>query len=135
MEDAEEEIGLGDIEGYSYSSEDVSSSSDRATDFHPTAGKTYGKGRTVLQDIDDKDKYKTERRSNVYFLFMSRQDFEMGAWLSQSNASSSQIDDFLRLSYVYNNFPALNCTPLTYHYRLRNEEVSLSGLPKSSIRS
>ncbi len=68
MEDAEEEIGLGDIEGYSYSSEDVSSSSDRATDFHPTAGKTYGKGRTVLQDIDDKDKYKTERRSNVYFL-------------------------------------------------------------------
>ncbi len=58
------------------------------------------RGRTILQEIDDKDNYGMEREKNVYFSFMSRQDFEMGAWLSQSNASMSQIDAFLKLSYV-----------------------------------
>lgn len=101
LEDADEDdAGLGDIEGHSYSSDSTSSSSDRHTEFHPTAGRIYGKGRTILQEVDDKDQFKTERIKNVYYPFMSRQDFEMGAWLSQSNVSMSQIDDFLKLSYV-----------------------------------
>ncbi len=96
-DDDSDDSGMGDV----YCSEDDAPPRSKTfTKFHPTAGKVYGKGRTILQEIDDKDKYKTERKTNVYYPFMSRQDFEMGAWLSQSNASMSQIDDFLKLSYV-----------------------------------
>lgn len=90
--------GLGDVDGWDQ--DETPSRSKNFTKCHPTAGRVYGKGRTILQEIDDKDPYKTERKSNLYYPFRSRQDFEMGAWLSQSNASMSQIDDFLKLSYV-----------------------------------
>ncbi len=89
--------GLGDVIG---DDDDCPSLSKNYTEPHPTAGKIYGKGRTILQEIDDKDDCKAERRENLYYPFMSLQDFEMGAWLSQSNASMSQIDAFLKLSYV-----------------------------------
>ncbi len=63
-------------------------------------GRFMERDATILQEIDDKDDCKAERRENLYYPFMSLQDFEMGAWLSQSNASMSQIDAFLKLSYV-----------------------------------
>ncbi len=94
-----DDSGLGDVDGYN-SDDEPSRSATNYIKPHPTAGKIYGKGRTILQEIDDKDEYKKERKTNVYHPFMSRQDFEMGAWLSQSNASMSQIDDFLKLPYV-----------------------------------
>ncbi len=78
----------------------ASSRSKTYTESHPTAGKIYGKGRTILEEINDKDGAKAERNKNVYYPFVSRMDFEMGAWLSQSNTSMSQIDDFLKLDYV-----------------------------------
>ncbi len=90
--------GLGDVSGCS--SDDTPSRSKNYTESHPTAGKIFGKGRTILQEIDDKDDVKSERSGNIYFPFISRQDFEMGAWLSQCNASMSQIDHFLKLEYV-----------------------------------
>ncbi len=92
--------GLGDVDAYSSDSNGAHSPSKSYTKLHPTAGKIYGKGRTFLQEIDDKDDAKTDRRTNVYYPFMSRQDFEMGAWLSESNVSRSQIEHFLKLEYV-----------------------------------
>ncbi len=51
----------------------------------------------------------------------------MGAWLSESNASMSQIDHFLKLEYVILFFFILNGTLLTFCCRLRSREVSHSA--------
>ena len=95
----EDDCGMGDIDGYT-SDEVIEQSENSFTKSHPTAGKTYGKGRTILQDIEERDQYIEDRKTNPFFPFRSRQDFEMGAWLSQSNASMSQIDAFLKLGFV-----------------------------------
>lgn len=96
VDEDDEDDGLG-VDGLS--SDDEPSPSKGHTETHPTAGKTYGKGRTFMQEIDE-DVTSPESQSNIYHPFASRQDFEMGAWLSQSNVSMSQIDDFLKLPYV-----------------------------------
>ncbi len=70
--------GLGDVDGYSSDDAPSPSPSKNYTEFHPTAGKIYGKGRTILQEINDKDDAKTERRNNIYYPFMSRQDLKWG---------------------------------------------------------
>ncbi len=98
--DGEDNGGLGDVDGYSLDNAPASPHLTNYTECHPNAGKTFGKGRTVLQEIDDKDDAKTERENNVYYPLMSRQDFEMGAWLSQAKVSMSHINDFLKLEYV-----------------------------------
>ncbi len=65
---------------------------------HPTAGKVFGKARTTLEDIDfDSPK---ERKDNMYHPFISSDDFEVAAWLSQSGASMAYIDKFLKLPFV-----------------------------------
>ncbi len=78
---------------------DEHSASQSYTEFHPTAGKTFGKGRTIMQEIDEDDST-PETKDNIYHPFTSKQDFEMAAWLSRSNVTMSQIDDFLKLPYV-----------------------------------
>lgn len=115
--------GLGDITGVTDDPEDLSPYSKNYTQSHPTAGKIFGKGRTILQKIDDEDDFKEERKKNLYHPFMSLQDFEMGAWLSQCNASMSQIDSFLKLSYVCLTSSVLPHTADRV-YRLRSAEVS-----------
>lgn len=97
IEDDDVDDGLGvDL---SESGDELPSRSKTHTQKHPTAAKTYGKGRTVMQDIDE-DVSIPQTKSNIYHPFISKEDFEMGAWLSQSHASMSQIDNFLKLPYV-----------------------------------
>lgn len=96
VEDDNSDDGLG-VDGLS--SDDEPPTSKGRTETYPSAAKTYGKGRTIMQEIDE-DNSVPEAKNNVYYPFTSRQDFEMGAWLSQSNVSMSQIDDFLKLSYI-----------------------------------
>ncbi len=52
-----------------------------------------------MQEIDEDDST-PETKDNIYHPFTSKQDFEMAAWLSRSNVTMSQIDDFLKLPYV-----------------------------------
>ncbi len=102
-DELEDNGGLGDVDGTPSSpspSNGVPSPSKIYTESHPSAGKIYGKGRTIMEEIDDKEAGNSERKNNIFYPFVSRMDFEMGAWLSQSNVSMSQIDDFLKLDYV-----------------------------------
>ena len=79
------------------------------TEVHPTAGEVFGKGRTILEDIDE-DKFSEERKKNIYFPFTDSDDLEVAAWLSHSGASMAHIDKFLKLPFVRH---------LTFEFELR----------------
>ncbi len=103
IEEIDSDDGLGVDDCFSETSDDGPSATKSYTEFHPTAGKTFGKGRTIMQEIDDDST--PETKANIFHPFISRQDFEMAAWLSQSNVTMSQIDDFLKLPYVCSTSP------------------------------
>lgn len=66
---------------------------------HTAAGFDYGKGKTIVDEIDE-DQFADERRNNRYYPFASRDDFEVGAWFIRSSVSMSDIDKFLKLPAV-----------------------------------
>ena len=63
------------------------------------ASQHYGKGMTFL-DSFDQDKYSEERKSNLYYPFSSRADWEMALCLHGSGLSLSKIDEILELEIV-----------------------------------
>lgn len=48
----------------------------------------------------DRDRFSQERRSNLYYPFASRADWEMGLWLTRSGLSMAAIDSLLSLELV-----------------------------------
>ncbi len=73
-------------------------------DYFPGAGKTFGKGFNILENIDNTDMYPEERKTNIYHPFKSLDDFKMAAWLIESGASMAHIDGFLKLPMVNSSF-------------------------------
>lgn len=92
--------GLGDVGGTldDFNGIAGAQNSPHRVETHPTAGKVFGKARTILEEINYNSS--DERKKNIYHPFISSEDFEVGAWLSQSGAPMSQIDKFLKLPYV-----------------------------------
>jgi len=68
-------------------------------EFHSCAGKKYSRGQTFLERFDD-DKHAPERSANLFFPFASKEDWQVGAWLSRSRLSMAAIDSFLSLPMV-----------------------------------
>ncbi|KAG2084572.1 uncharacterized protein F5147DRAFT_782430 [Suillus discolor] len=61
--------------------------------------KTWGRGTTFIK-LFESDTYTEERASNPYFPFTGKQDWEMAAFLLQSDLSMADIDEFLKLEFV-----------------------------------
>ncbi len=77
--------------------EQVGWSPSPIVDTYPGAGRDYGKGRHILQEVDAQDMYPQERAKCLYYPFKNEDDFDMGAWLMESGASMAHIDSFLKL--------------------------------------
>ncbi len=93
--------GLGDVGNASTSLGDrINAQPNPAyrVEKHPTAGEVFGKARTILEEIDHNAS--EEWKKNMYHPFSSSEDFEVGAWLSQSGVPMTHIDKFLKLPYV-----------------------------------
>ncbi|KLO04020.1 hypothetical protein SCHPADRAFT_897360, partial [Schizopora paradoxa] len=75
--------------------------SEIRTEKHESAGFDFGKGRTIIDEIDG-DQFAHERLRNRFYPFSSRDDFEVGAWFIRSSVSMADIDTFLGLSAVSN---------------------------------
>lgn len=75
----------------------------RCTDKHPTAGQSHGKGQNTLERIS-LAYFVEQRKTNIYYPFQNKDDWEVAAWLSNSNLSMSEIDRFLKLPFVRTNF-------------------------------
>jgi hypothetical protein len=68
-------------------------------EMHPSAGKKYGRDKTFLESFDD-DRHAPQRSANLFFPFASKEDWQVGVWLSRSRLSMAAIDSFLSLPMV-----------------------------------
>lgn len=101
MSDGENDQDIDDLD--SHSSAEAGGyrwSASPVVEKYPGAGKDFGEGRHLLQDVDLHDMYPRERRENVFYPFKSEEDFEMAGWLTESGASMQHIDKFLKLPMV-----------------------------------
>jgi len=63
------------------------------------AAKEYGVGVTFMSEFNC-DQYALEHIENIYYLFISRDEWELAAFLLQSDLSMGSIDSFLLLKLV-----------------------------------
>jgi len=66
---------------------------------YPRASQTYGKGASFM-DLFDQDSHALERRSQLYYPFASKNEWEIASFLLRSNLSMKSIDNFLKLQMV-----------------------------------
>lgn len=66
----------------------------------PGAAATFEQGRVSFLQRFDQDRFSEERRSNIYYPFASRADWELGLWLTRSGLSMAAIDGLLSLQLV-----------------------------------
>ena len=59
----------------------------------------YGRGTTFMERFDD-DQYAQERKTNLYYPFTSRDEWELASFLLRSDLSMASIDTFLSLKLV-----------------------------------
>ncbi|KAG2109266.1 uncharacterized protein F5147DRAFT_773077 [Suillus discolor] len=71
------------------------------------AAKVYRRGQTFL-DRFNMDPYAVHREDNLYYPFVSRQDWELSSFLLCSSLSMAAIDEFLGLELV-------KALPLSFH--------------------
>jgi hypothetical protein len=63
------------------------------------AARKYGRGTTFLQRFDS-DQYAQARKTNLYYPFASRDEWELAAFLLRSDLSLASINSFLSLKLV-----------------------------------
>lgn len=70
-------------------------------EFHPNSIHQYKVlGGQTFMDGFDADTHAEERRSNTFYPFASRGDWELASWLYNSGLSMAEIDKFLSLEFV-----------------------------------
>ncbi|KAJ7826831.1 hypothetical protein B0H13DRAFT_2241080 [Mycena leptocephala] len=79
-----------------YSDPATPSSTGPVKDYYKGAAKTYGRGDTFL-DKFHKDQYREERQSNLYYPFASADEWELASYLTRSNMTIADTDEFLNL--------------------------------------
>lgn len=77
----------------------TSSNLTDTTQTFPSAGRTYGIGQTFMNNFEA-DQYAHHRKSNLYYPFASRAEWQLGSWLLQSELSMRAIDEFMHLDLV-----------------------------------
>ena len=68
-------------------------------DYFPDAAETYGTGYTFLT-LFNSDENSIYRKTNIYYPFSCRKDWEVASWLLRSGLSMGKIDRFLSLDMV-----------------------------------
>ena len=66
----------------------------------PGAAKVFPGERQTFLGAFDNDSFSNERRSNSYYPFASRLDWEFGLWLTRSGLSLAAVDSLLSLELV-----------------------------------
>lgn len=72
----------------------------RKREEYPGASHTYPGGDTFM-DAFDKAEFAEERRTNLFYPFASRQEWEMASFLVRSNLSMAAMNEFLSLQMVH----------------------------------
>jgi transposase-like protein len=65
----------------------------------PRAAETYGQTKSFMDKFDD-DQFSELRKTNLYYLFMGKDEWELASFLLSSGLSMGKIDKFLRLKMV-----------------------------------
>ena len=98
---------------------------------HPSAGQTFGKGKTFLENFDT-DAYSKQRAGNLYYPFSSKEEWEFASFLLMSGMSMAKITKFLSLKMVC-LFP-----PFTYKFTIcffQVQSLKLSFRSAKDLRS
>ncbi|KAG1725536.1 hypothetical protein EDB19DRAFT_1644012 [Suillus lakei] len=69
------------------------------TDYFPGAAETYGIGYTFL-GLFNTDENSVYRKTNLYYPFSCKEDWEIVLWLLRSGLSMGKIDTFLSLEMI-----------------------------------
>ncbi|KAE9395610.1 hypothetical protein BT96DRAFT_784031, partial [Gymnopus androsaceus JB14] len=62
----------------------------------PGSAKVMGQGKTYLDDFNQ-DRFAEERKSNLYYPFASREEWETASFLLNSSLTMSEINEYLQL--------------------------------------
>jgi len=82
---------------------------------------THGSGTSFMNNFD-LDRFSDLRRTNLYYPFASRQDWQLAFFLLSSGMSMAHIDQFLHLELVCNLLPVVSAASKlrsrysNYHY-------------------
>jgi hypothetical protein len=99
---------------------------------HPSAGQTFGKGKTFLENFDT-DAYASQRAANLYYPFSSKEEWELASFLLMSGLSMAKITKFLSLKLVC-FFPPDSHANLLFASSRYGRLSSLSNLQKIFAR-
>ena len=79
-------------------------------EYHPSRSWLVRVGRNLLQLIDERDDYRTERAAfDVHYPFAGRAEWQLANWLSNAPIPQSAITLFLKLDYVSIPIHYLSC--------------------------
>jgi len=65
----------------------------------PLSGRIFGKGRDFMDGFCT-DRFAEDRNTNIYYPFASKDEWELGAFLTKSNLSIKLTDQLLSLGLV-----------------------------------
>ena len=111
-------------------------------EMHEHAAKSFGQGPTFMEKFG-MDQFAEHRKINMYYPFVSRQDWEVGSWLLRSGLSMAGIDSFLSLELVRASFYVLSTYQLdtdwdkgtTYAAIIQNRKTAMGSSRNAPGRS
>lgn len=68
-------------------------------DCHPNPSRTFGTAPTFMGNFHE-DRHAKDRENNLYYPFASADEWEVASYLTRSNMTVVQIDEFLKLRLV-----------------------------------
>jgi hypothetical protein len=92
---------IGGVSGSWGGSQDEGSEAcaSEATDYFPNPPLAFEEGYTFLS-LFDQDENSIYRKTNLYYPFSCRKDWQVASWLLRSGLSMAKIDSFLSLEMV-----------------------------------
>ncbi|KLO04383.1 hypothetical protein SCHPADRAFT_836422 [Schizopora paradoxa] len=69
---------------------------------HPDSGQCYGYGPNILDKVTLTDRFREERKSNIFYPFSCEEDMQMGFWIARQNISINQMENFFKNKYIRN---------------------------------
>lgn len=73
---------------------------DSHDEHHPRASSTFGCGHNIFERIKFADTYSEYRHRNRYYPFSTEKDWKTASWLSRSDLSVEQVNEYLQLNQV-----------------------------------
>ena len=69
-------------------------------EYHPQAGRTFGIGRNLFDQIKYGDMHSERRSRNRYYPFSTKEDWETASWLCRCDLSRAEVDEYLHQNSV-----------------------------------